>query len=399
MQRVAGLEHEAGAAVLIDRVVQQQRLERSLEVGCGLLVRKGLDRCGTGSLAVADCAVDVAECGRLREVPRQLLEPGLDVALPFELVADLSVQAETPARRELVVERRAHERMGEPVDAGTSVDRLDQPATLCGAHRVEDAVGTAINCRQRAQVELATDHCCDRERLVGRGIEVGEATADHLPHPLRNPDVAELEVRRPTAVSVDDRAGLGQMPKDLTDEERVALGFTRDGSRQGDAALVELVAGGVGEELLHSRRIEPAQHQPLDARLATQVGQDLGERMCSIEVGVPIRRHDQDVHRGWRAQEVTEQEQGRLARPVQVVEHEQHRCTRSEVAEQLGHRLEQAMALRLRVVAQPWLQPGDAQREVGDEREQLASPVAKEVAQHLGRQHLHQFIDAHAADR
>jgi hypothetical protein len=211
-----------------------------------------------------------------------------------------------------------------------------------------------------------------------------QTPADHLEDTFGNPELVELHVGFPPPVALHEGPGLGEVPKDLADEERIALGLAGDGFGEIHPLFVEVVAGGVGEELLDARPVESVQCEPFDATLAPQVGEHLRERMRAVEVGVTVRRDDQEVQGDRRSQQMAEQQQGGFACPVDIVEHQHHRLARRQVAQQVGRGLEEPVPFGLGIVGEPWFEPGQTLGEIGDERRELASARADEFGEHVG---------------
>ena len=112
------------------------------------------------------------------------------------------------------------------------------------------------------------------------------------------------------------------MAEHLPDEERVPLRLVVDRPGQSDAGLVECPARRLLDEGGHGHVVEAGERQPFDAELGPQTGDDFHQRMIVGQLAVPIRAHDQDPSTA-DPQDVTQEEQRRLGRPLQVVEHQQ----------------------------------------------------------------------------
>ena len=90
--------------------------------------------------------------------------------------------------------------------------------------------------------------------------------------------------------------------------------------------LVEVVTGDRLHQRRHLRLVEAGEVEPADTPGSRRrVGEHLGERMSAVEVGVAVRREDEQPHRRTGTEHVAEQQQRRLVGPVHVVEHEDHR--------------------------------------------------------------------------
>ena len=69
-----------------------------------------------------------------------------------------------------------------------------------------------------------------RPALLGFGAEAGDTAPDDLPDARRQPAALQQRGGRPSTVRLpDDGPGLGQVPQDLADEERVAVGLGEQG--------------------------------------------------------------------------------------------------------------------------------------------------------------------------
>ena len=84
------------------------------------------------------------------------------------------------------------------------------------------------------------------------------------------------------------------MPDHRFGEERVTVGLGVDGYRQRTARLVEVMAGGDGQQVLQPGKIETLERDSLGAVGAPQVGEHVRQRVRSIEVRVAIRADEHD---------------------------------------------------------------------------------------------------------
>jgi hypothetical protein len=135
----------------------------------------------------------------------------------------------------------------------------------------------------------------------------------------------------------------------LVHEEGVSLGFRVHGPRQRRALVAKVMASHRSDELNHLEITEPGQRQALHSRVASEISQDLSQRMAAAEVGVSVRAQDEHTLQPVGPQEMAQQEQGRFASPVEVVEHEDHSGVRRHGRQPRDHRLEEQEALGLGV--------------------------------------------------
>jgi hypothetical protein len=123
------------------------------------------------------------------------------------------------------------------------------------------------------------------------------------------------------------------------------------------------------------------QGQALDAVLASEVSQHLGQRVRAVEVGVAIGGEDEEPKRAGGLQEVAEEQERWLPRRVEVVEDEDHGRALGEIGQQAGGCLEQAVAFGLRVVEQAGTEPGNQLLELRHDREQFGPRRTEELGE------------------
>jgi hypothetical protein len=123
---------------------------------------------------------------------------------------------------------------------------------------------------------------------------------------------------------------VAQMPDDLLDEERVALGLAvqRVHERRLGAGHAER-----GHQLGDLGLGQAAELEMLEQVLPPHVGDQLKQRVVGLELGVAIRAEQEHAARLRRADEVLEQLQRRPVGPVEVVEDEHERRRRADLAE------------------------------------------------------------------
>ena len=82
-----------------------------------------------------------------------------------------------------------------------------------------------------------------------------------------------------------------------------------------------------------------------------KVGEHRRQRMGAVEVGAAVRADD--LHAGVlaEAQQMSQQQQSGLGRPVQVVENQNDRCTRGGDSQQRNDGVEKCVALGIGVGA------------------------------------------------
>ena len=292
-------------------------LERLPEVPGGFLVGVRGDRLAGGGGAVLDRGLRPADLAGGEEVVRELAGRG---AGGLERAAGAQVQADAAGVGGRVVERLAHERVGE----GEAIDLLGVLAHDAGAQRllqrVEQLLARPPHHRlERGEAEVAAEHRGGGQRLDGLRLEPREAARDQVLDALGH----ALGLGR-----------LGQAAQHLLDEERVA----------GGAAVEAVGELGVADELRGVRLLQAAERDPLDHVLAAEVGEQ--PRRVGDEVGLLVaHRHQHEQRRPLEAaDDVAEQQQRRHARPLEVLDDEQQRPLGGDAPEQRGDGLEQPVA-------------------------------------------------------
>ena len=319
-----GLARAQRAAIVLGRLLPCQQA-----VGAAAGGEREVDR--------ARRAVDRRGAG---EVARELRQPGVEILLVAgeDRLADARVQPRAAQGGEAVVERRAHQRVGEGVAADAAVD-LAQHA---GAHRLVERRDEVVP-RQRPErleqpeVDLAPDHRRDLDRLARRRRQPPQPPRGDPAHALGHPGLLEVDDALEAALRV------AQVAQDLLDEERVALGLAvqrRHEVRGGRAAPWAC------DQLPDLAGVEALERDVREAVLAPQRGDQLRQRVPLLELRVAVGAEEHRAPRLGRAHEVAQQLHGRAVGPVQVVEDEQQRRARGQLGQQRGERVEQALALR-----------------------------------------------------
>ena len=183
------------------------------------------------------------------------------------------------------------------------------------------------------------------KQLGGRRRQPGEAPAGDLADAL---GAGELLGRADDAqrAAVDlDRAGLGERPPQLADQEGVAAGQLAHRGRQARQLGAGLAAGGAAGQLADLGRGEALKPQPHDVLGAAQVGERLGQRARHLGLGVAEGRDQQQPRLGGRARQVAQQQQRRGVGPVDILEQQQQRPLPAGLGQQRGDRRVQAVAL------------------------------------------------------
>ena len=301
----------------------------------------------------------------------------------LEELGDLLVAAGPAGDAHLLVQRRAHQGVGEAPTAHAGLEH--EMGGDGGVEGVEHGVFLeAAHAQQQLEVEVGTDHRRDREDLVGVVGQAAQAATDHVAHPFGDGDLVDVEVARPAPVALEDGARLDEAAQHLADEEGVALGLGPDGPGELFGALVEVVAGGGLEHGGHAVGVEALDGDALHAGLAAEIGEQRRQRVGPVEVGVAVGANHQQPHGPGRADQVAQQEEGRPLGPVQVVEDEDEPRGRGRGREPGGDGVEETEALGLGVGLERRFQVGEPICELGHEPHQVAGMATQQVVQRVG---------------
>ena len=258
--------------------------------------------------AVLDCLGRVARPRTLEVVVGQFGKHFVVGArLGLERCGDSLMKPHPPHRGELGEQRLPHEGVVEPI---TTAGLFDDDARLARFVECVDQVLADHSLHQR-QWEPAADDSCRRQCLVRLRREARKSAAHRFPDPLRQ------GTRVPTA------AAFVHMAQRLDEEERIS---TRD-PRQCPGQLLVVVPGfgDVGGDIV---LVQATQGQASRGAVAVKVGQHRRERVRAVEVGAAVGTDNLYAGVFTEAQQMAQQQQRGLGRPVQVVEDQDDRRTR-----------------------------------------------------------------------
>ena len=120
-----------------------------------------------------------------------------------------------------------------------------------------------------------------------------------------------------------ERANLGQVPGHLQEEEGVTLGFPLKFGHHHGLAFGEWPAGRVLKQGDDGMVLKPAERKAPAIDIARQGWQGSRE-LAPLRPHVAIHGHHQKRRQAAGPHQVREQEEGRLVRPLQIVENEKH---------------------------------------------------------------------------
>ncbi len=176
-------------------------------------------------------------------------------------------------------------------------------------------------------------------------------------------------------------------------EERVAGRLLAQQHRHGPGPVVELMACARFGEGDHLQVVESPDLELLDALLPSQRRDGLDEGMAGLEIGVAVRAHDHQRGRRHVGEHVAQHRHGRLAGPVEIVEHDQDRGVGRDERDRAGDRLQQQVALGLGVGGVRGRQVRVAAPEVRHERRQLRTVQPDRLLDQLRRRGVEQVGD------
>ena len=158
---IAERDQDLAARRIVGGDGRVERVQRPCIVAGRFLVGEEPGRALRRRDAVAYGAAGVA-CGRaLRKVVRERREMRIEIGATRLLddLADAPVQADAQRRRQIVVQRLAHEGVGEGI-AADAVGRGGEDPGLRGlVEQLEDAIGGCLgDAREDVDAELAPDH-------------------------------------------------------------------------------------------------------------------------------------------------------------------------------------------------------------------------------------------------
>jgi hypothetical protein len=297
-----------------------------------------------------------------------------------ERLGDPQVELRTTPRGEPVVERPAHELVGEPVSERVARHLLDHAARdglveRRGERRRVDAPGLA----DHVGLELGAGDRRQLEHSPRPGLEPREPLVDHVAHALRRVE----PVQRVGKVGAGPGgAGLDELAPQLRQQERIAAGQLEDRLGQRGQALE--AAAGLADEVLDVVGREAREPQPRDLLVPAQVDERVAELLRHVGLGVAERRDDEQAGVGGGPPEVAQEQERRMVGPVPVLEDEQHRRVPAGRDQELDDRCVQPVALRVLVGCDGIGKVADAGGEIRQQPLQLAA-AGPEVVAEAGR--------------
>ena len=208
-----------------------------------------------------------------------------------------------------------------------------------------------------AQVELAADRRADRQRLAGELGDAREAAQDDVRDAVGHADRLQRAGLRLRA-ALDD-LGLDERAQRFLHEERVALGLLAQaaherGARRGAEAR--------GDERVGLALGQPDERDAIEALLAARSAMSSIAGCSRAQLDAPRHAEHEQARRVGMAQQVAQEQQRRAVDPVQVVEHEQQRARSVDARDEPRDRLEEAVALGLRIGCRRRPRPAAARR-------------------------------------
>ena len=266
----------------------------------------------------------------------------------LERLADAPVQPHAPRAAELLVERLADQRVREGEAARGARNFGEDPRAARLVERVEQRVARKARRRPRARAARTRARSPPRRAAPRSPSPRGARDAGRSPRArLRGCRAPRAARSRPAAALAAQRADSTRWRSTSSAKNGLPSVSACEHAHEALGCLVLRARG--DHAAPSSAGIEAAQQHPLDARLAPQVSQQLGERMRAREIGLAVGAEQEQRRRPRRAREMAQQDQRRLVGPVQIVEQDQHEGAARGVREQRIDGLEEAPALRLGV--------------------------------------------------
>ena len=249
---------------------------------------------------------------------------------------DGAVEPGPRGRRDVVVDRVADDRVGEPEAPGRVGPDLHEPAGERRFERLGDRLA-----RQRADPghprdrERAPHHTGDRQHLAGGRRERFEPLPDDLAHAVGH----RQRQRRAVTAQV---AALREQPHQLAQEERVAGRAVVQRARG-----VRRQLGARRQEIADGLARQATQHHSPQPAVAFHAVEHAGQRMARVDLGVAVGEgHERAGLRGGEV-EVREQQERRAVGGVHVLERDQQPLRPRGRLQQRGHGVEHAQPLLL----------------------------------------------------
>jgi hypothetical protein len=208
-------------------------------------------------------------------------------------------------------------------EAVTGAGHLDEQAGEGGLlQRGEEVVFRhARGPLDHGRLELQPDHRRGRQHPIGRLGQARQPPADDVPYPLGDTEVSDVGVQDPPAFPLFDGPRLGEVAHDLGHEERVAFRLPphHPGQLLG-LLIIEAVAGGGLDEGGDPGGVEARECQPLHSAVATELPQEVAHGVAAADVAVAVGDDDQEPQGFLGTQDVPQQQQRGLGRPMEIVE-------------------------------------------------------------------------------
>ena len=244
---------------------------------------------------VRDRPLRAVDRRRRSEVIGEIGHPTVAAALrrPFQGLADLEVELGAAQGAHAVIQRAAHQLMGEPEAQPARRDLLDHPVgDRLAEGRLQLGVGQAGG-RDGGQIELVPDDRRDLQQAARGRREVTQALGDDLADAVGAAELGQRVGQLPATVVGAGRVGVEHRAPQLGDQEGVAAGQLMQDAPHLVRVGSELVAAGALDELRDLVGAQAAQAQPRHPIGATQLDERRRERLGDLGLGVAERRHDQ----------------------------------------------------------------------------------------------------------
>ena len=348
--------------------------ERRREAGLGLVVGQRRERLAAGEQRVLHRALGPVDRRGGGEVVGEIGDPRPVAGVALERLAHAQVQLGAPQPRHAVVERPAHELVGELVGELPRRDLLDHPVR---DRLLQRRAGAADD----RQIELVPGDGGELEHVDGRRVQAREALADDLPHALR--DCAGRRASRPASRppsaprcrrSVRHSSVMrNALPPVSSRSERATSPSSARGSRSPARSTNSAISSAL-------RPASRTRTTPSVRRRSASADDSVSGTSASVSRNV-VRTSAVRVRRA--AREVAQQQQRRRDRPSARPPRRRRAACACHGGEQVGDRAVQPVALGVGIRRRRRRQLADALGQVGQQARELAAALA-EVGAQLG---------------
>ena len=194
---------------------------------------------------------------------------------------------------------------------------------------------------EQRDVEIASDHPGRHEHALRRLAQSLDAPSDEPAHALRKLEVFFREAGLLACSAFEHALRLRHVEEGVLDKKRIAFAGGLDAEQ---LHRRQRRFGQAGDDALDIMVRQAAEHETLRAAAPEQAGEDGGDWPTRVQLRVPTRAEDDNPASVDALGEVAKEHHRRFIRPLQVVEHDQHRLVRLHAGEEAVDRFEELLA-------------------------------------------------------